>query len=392
MSRCASSDRRSDRKPGTRRGPLPDRRHLSRHLIALVNAVPSHYEERLQRDLNWIQDLVGIVGGTINSAIDDAVSSVLNVDKELAARTVIGDYTINRQTRELDRLCHAFVARHLPSAGHLRYVSAVMRLNIALERIGDYAATISRTAAQLSTKPPAVVARDIEMMSEQARRLLTEGLRSFQQRDIGLANSTLSAAAQFARYFDRIFGDLVREGESHSRPTEDLFALMATFNRLERVIHQAKNICEETVFVATGKTKGEKTFSILFVDAQNNGPSQLAEHFTRKAFPQSGRYRSAGWQPAEEIDAAYQRFAQTVGIDLSKAWPTPLNTLLPQLDEYHLIVGLQAEARARVGKLPFHTTMLVWEIGTGQGPEDIYRQLTPRLRELMEQLRGEQAS
>lgn len=354
--------------------------------------MPSHYEERLQRDLNWLQDLVGIVGAAITKALDDAVSSVMHLDKDLAANTVIGDYTINRQTRELDRLCHAFVARHLPSAGHLRYVSAVMRLNIALERIGDYAATISRTAAQLSAQPPAVVVRDIEMMSEHARRMLAESLRSFAGRDVTLASATLASASQFTRYFDKVFADLVKEGDSHSRPVNDLFALMATFNRLERVIHQAKNICEETVFVATGKTKGEKTFHVLFVDGPNSGPSQLAEHFTRKAFPQSGRYRSAGWAPAEEVDADYLRFAQTVGIDLAKAWPTALATLQPQFDDYHLVIGFGKEARERVGPLPFHTTMLTWDVDVAAAPEAVYRQITPRVRELMERLRGEQAS
>lgn len=354
--------------------------------------MPSHYEERLQRDLNWIQDLVGIVGQAITKAIDDAVTAVMNLDKDLAALTVIGDYTINRQTRELDRLCHAFVARHLPSAGHLRYVSAVLRLTIALERIGDYAATISRTAAQLSTQPPPVVARDMEMMSEHARRMLVEGLRSFQQRDVTLANSTLAAASQFTRYFDKVFADLVKEGEAHSRPTNDLFALMATFNRLERVIHQAKNICEETLFVATGKQKGEKTFNILFVDGPNTGASVLAEHFTRKAFPQSGRYRSAGWQAGEEIDPSWLRFAQTVGIDLQKAWPTPLSTLQPQFDDYHLIIGFGGKAREQIGKVPFHTTVLIWDVDVAAEPEAVYRQLTPRIRELMERLRGEQAS
>ena len=130
----------------------------------------SHYEERLQRDLDWIQDLVGVVGNRLVQTIQDAATAVLTCDNQLAAQTIIGDYTINRQTRELDRLCHAFVARHLPSAGHLRYVSSVLRLNIALERIGDYGATISRTAVQLSEPPPSAVSRDIEMMAEQSRR------------------------------------------------------------------------------------------------------------------------------------------------------------------------------------------------------------------------------
>jgi protein-tyrosine-phosphatase len=267
----------------------------------------------------------------------------------------------------------------------------VLRLNIALERIGDYAATISRTAAQLTAQPPAVVARDIEMMNEQARRMLVDGMRSFQQKDVAVANATLASAAQFARYFDKVFADLVKEGETDSRPVSELFSLMATLNRLERVIHQAKNICEETIFVATGKTKGEKTFQILFVDGKNDGLSQLAEHFTRKAFPQSGRYRSAGWEAAEEIDPAWARFAQTVGVDLQKAWPTPLASLHPQLDEYQVVVGFGKEARDKVGTVPFHTTMVVWDVPPGE-PEARYRNLTPRVRELLEKLRGEQAS
>ena len=352
----------------------------------------SHYEQRLQRDLDWISELVGVVGHQLVRTIQDAVQAVLTLDKQLAAQTIIGDYTINRQTRELDRLCHAFVARHLPSAGHLRYVSSVLRLNIALERIGDYATTISRTAAQISQTPPAAIGRDIEMMAEQARRTLTDALKCFQDRDVHLAKTTLAAAAQCAPYFDRVFEDLAIEGEKKTRPTKDLFDLLATLNRLERVIHQAKNLCEEAVFVVTGQAKGEKTFTILFVDANNDGASQLAEHFTSKAFPNSGRYLSAGWEPTEDIQSDYRSFAETVGLDLSNSWPTGFDTLKEQLDQMDLLITLGKGTREFLPKLPFHTTSLEWGLDTSNAPEDVYRHLTPMIRELMEQLRGEQAS
>lgn len=351
----------------------------------------THYEERLHKDLSWIEELVGIVGGQIEQAIANAVRAVLGPDKDLAAETIIGDYLVNRQTRELDRLCHAFVARHLPSAGHLRYVSSVLRLSIALERIGDYAVTISRTAAQLTATPPPVVARDIEMMSSHAQRVLHDALRAFHGRDVGLAQATLTAARQFTHYFDKVFADLIKEGEQSSRPIADLFSLMATFNRLERVIHQAKNICEETIFVGTGRMKGEKTFQILFVDARNDCASQLAEHFTRKAFPQSGQYRSAGWAPAEELDPRFTDFARRNGLDLSRSWPTALSTLQDQLDEFNLIVGLTRDVREHLTAVPFHTVVLAWDLDPALPPDDLHRQLAPRIRELMEKLRGEHA-
>ncbi|MCA8949645.1 MAG: hypothetical protein KDE27_09095 [Planctomycetes bacterium] len=357
-----------------------------------VPDVTPHYEERLQQDLDWIGRLIDIVGRQIVEALDDAVRAVLELDKDRAANTVLGDCTINRQTRELDRLCHAFVARHLPSAGHLRYVSSVLRLSIGLERIGDYAATIARTACQLTVEPPPTVARDLEVMSEQARRSLADALQAFDRRDARQAQATIAATQQFARHFDRVFDDLVREGEAGSRPVLDLFALIATFNRLQRVIHQAKNVCDETMFVVTGKVKSERQFNLLFVDASNTGPSQLAEHHAKKTFPDGGGYDSAGWQHAEDVDPAYIAFAETVGLDLRGAWPTELDTLREQLDQYDVVVGLDPTTREHLPKLPFHTTAIVWGLDPDLRPEAVYRELTPRIRDLMERLYGEQPS
>ena len=70
--------------------------------------------------------------------------------------------------------------------------------------------------------------------------------------------------------------DLVREGERRSRPLKELFALLIILHRMERVADQAKNICEETIFAATGETKPPKTYNILFVDRGNDLASQLA--------------------------------------------------------------------------------------------------------------------
>ena len=94
----------------------------------------THYEERLEADLTTLRSLVAEVSDDVEKALENAVHAVLNLNRPLAYRTVLGDLPINRKVRNIDRLCHAFVARHLPSAGHLRYVSAVLRLAVSIER------------------------------------------------------------------------------------------------------------------------------------------------------------------------------------------------------------------------------------------------------------------
>ncbi len=348
----------------------------------------TRYEQRLERDIAQIKRQFARTAQVVEEAIASGVRAVMTLDRDRATDTILGDFAVNRLTREMDRLCHTFVARHLPSAGHLRFVSSVLRLGIALERIGDYAATISRTALQLSTLPPQRVARDVEMMVEHACRVLHDASRSFNEGDVALARDTLALAVRLMPATDKVVADLIQEGEAHSRPVNDLFGLMATLNRLERVIHQAKNVCEETLFVVVGESKDDKVFEILFLDERNEGASQLAEQVARKAFPESGHYRSAGWNPGQRVDPAYRAFGDQNGFDLRDVWPASVQALAARLEEFNIIVDLDGRGLQHLGAVPFHTVVVRWDVDTGSGPAAVHKQVAPRIGELMERLRG----
>ena len=175
------------------------------------------YEERLQKDLKRIKKRVRKMSRAVTASVKNSVDSVLDQDAELATDTILGDLPTNRLSQELDHRCHVFVARHLPSAGHLRYISSVMRLNQTLERIGDYAETISRATLILSEPPPESTQRDIAMMGDQAHKALERSMAAFDEGDVEEAKATHSVISGFGTIFDKVFFDLVREGESGSR-------------------------------------------------------------------------------------------------------------------------------------------------------------------------------
>ena len=152
----------------------------------------SHYEERLERDLKMIRGRVAEVKAEVDVAVRNGVNALLRLDRKLAAQTILGDHPINRATREIDRLCHAFVARHLPSAGILRYVSSVLRLTVVLERIGDYGVTIARESVQLTEPAPESVAHDIEMLCDQSLRMLRSAMQAFEEGSADRALGTKS--------------------------------------------------------------------------------------------------------------------------------------------------------------------------------------------------------
>ena len=322
----------------------------------------THHEERLEEDLSAIRRRVASVAEEIELGLENAIHAILAKNRQVANRVILGDKPINREIRAIDRLCHGFLARNLPSAGHLRLVSAVLRLNVELERIGDYAVAIAREAVQLSTIPSGSVGDDIQLIADQAQRMLRRALESFNNQDAELARSTKGMASQIESTYQKVFDDLLKEGEKGTRPIKDLFALLVVFNRLGRVSDQAKNICEDTLFAVAGETKGEKVYRILFVDERNDAISQLAVAYARKAFPESGRYSSVGWQPADRLLPALEVFMRAKGLDSEGLAPRQLGYPTDELADFHVIVALGQGADSQIEEIPFHTVLLEWEI------------------------------
>ena len=75
------------------------------------------YEARLAHDLNAIQKRVAGIADAVRAAVNEAVVGLETFDKDRLYDVILNDHPINRESRAIDAMCHAFVARHLPAAG-----------------------------------------------------------------------------------------------------------------------------------------------------------------------------------------------------------------------------------------------------------------------------------
>ncbi|MGI9288626.1 MAG: phosphate signaling complex protein PhoU [Pseudomonadales bacterium] len=360
----------------------------------------AHYEERLERDLTVIREHVAAMSTQVEAAVKNAMHALLTGNTKLAAATVLADHPINRLMRKIDLLCHKFIATHLPSAGHLRLLSSVIRANIELERIGDYAATIGREVLQLAEPPSGPLARELERVSDDTQLMLQQAIKAFNELDADQARATMVMEESMENDLDLVYAELMANDEREA--VKNLLAMFAVFNQLKRVADQAKNLCEETVFAVSGDTKAPKVYNILFVDEDNSCQSQMAAAIARKSFPESGSYSSGGRHPATSVNAAMQEFLDGHGVSISESIkPAPIDTSTLALANHHVIVSLEGPVKSYFDLVPFHTVLLEWDVGpapTGADAavnnkrlEDLYRDIAVHVRDLMELLRGEQA-
>jgi phosphate transport system protein len=356
------------------------------------------YEQRLATDREEIQQRVVAVGRTVGKAVRQAVRALLDQDEAACARVILADLPVNREVRAINRQCHRFIARHLPSGSHLRFVSAVLQMNVGLERIGDYAVTIAREAVQISNAPRGRLADELEALTEQAITVLGHALDAFEGQDASLARHTKPEAKTVGRTFAQTYRELAQRGSD--LPLADAFALLSVFHRLERVGDQAKNLCEDTLFELTGETKPPKCYEILFVDARGTIIAPLAAALGRKGFPESGNYSAAGFQPGDALAPELVSLAAELSLDVSA--PQPLPGSVEELERFHVIVALAPDVRRRLPGIPYSTAFLQWDVprlaDAPTGAElpaklrELSRELSNQIHDLMTTMRGADAS
>lgn len=348
----------------------------------------SLYEERLEADLLDIRSRLGEVALQVEDNLRHSVQAVLELDRKLANETLIKDRAVNQEIRDLDHLCHLFVARHLPSGSHLRFVSAVLRLGVALERVGDYSVAICRIARQIESPLPDAVRNNMEMMGRHAGKALGTALAGFLEGDPDSARVSRGFASQTAGTYPYALEALISAADSDRRPARELFGALLVLRLLQRTAEQAENACEQTLFAVMGKRKKEKRYRILFLDRDHAMLAKLAEVALSESHPHAGKVGSAGTEPAPAFDPRLVDFCRRRGIALPAGdEPRSLTEALDVGPHYHVVVGVGLDPSADFD-VPYRTAVLQWDLDEdGVTPEtrieDLYRTLMDRVRGLM---------
>lgn len=350
----------------------------------------SHLEQRLENDLQIIRSRILEQSQKVLVGVNDAIHALQTSNHKLAYATVLNDHPINRMMRKIDRLCHQFIAVHLPSGIHLRLLSSIIRINIELERIGDYAVIIAREAIQLSSPPDNTMGREIERLASETLFILKQAIKAFEELNADLAKSTMLLPKCMEYNLDIVYQEMTQDTQIQN--AKDILAIFVIFTQLKRVADQAKNICEDTVFAVTGQQKAPKIYKILFIDEDNSALSQLAEVIARKNYPDIAQYRSAGRTAAKNINPELIRFLDSRGDETTDLKTTSLQDLTSQeISAQHIIVSLQGDVGQYFDSIPFHSSALEWDVSStpeGQNMEMIYRSLALYIKDLLELLHG----
>ncbi len=207
----------------------------------------------VERDLETLRELGLRMGGLAEGILQKSMQSLLRRDAALAAEVQRDDLGIDRLDIEIDEAVLEVLALQAPVARDLRAVIGVKSVATDLERVGDLARNIAKSAARLAERPTVATPVGLEQLGDECSRQLRMALDAFRDGDTALAHRVLEGEDRVdeheALVVREALGELQRQPEIS--PQEVDFILIA--KNLERVADHATNIAEEVVRIAESK-------------------------------------------------------------------------------------------------------------------------------------------
>ena len=207
-----------------------------------------HFKEELDEMQSRLLEMAGLV----ESAIHQSVAALVDRD-ELAAKEVLWkEALINQKDIEIDEYATRLLALYQPMARDLRFLTAVIKINGDLERMGDLAVNITHRALSLMGELPVRPLIDIPQMANLAENMVRKSLDALVQRDEELARSVLRSDDEVDRLRDSVYQELVTFMQEESTTIPRAVDLMFIAHNLERVADHATNIAEDVLFLVKG--------------------------------------------------------------------------------------------------------------------------------------------
>ena len=205
-----------------------------------------------ERKLSQLQADLNTQGARVSDQLLQAVESSFGGDSALAQKVVESDEIIDKADVEIERACIELLRIGASDEHGIRSVLTIVKVNNELERIADCAVNVAESAMKseklVLMAPPTfrVMANSVVGMARDTNQALAEA-------DTGMAVRVLSFDDTVSRFRKEIVLDVQHRTSNGDLDPLVAFELLAVTRSLERIADHCTNICEQVIYLETGK-------------------------------------------------------------------------------------------------------------------------------------------
>ena len=206
-----------------------------------------------ETELQQIKDDVLLLGSMAEQAILNTVEALKKRDIKASEKILDDDRQINAKRFEIENQLMFLIATQQPMAHDLRLLASTMEIISELERMGDYAKGIANINLRMGDQPLLKPLIDVPRMAQKGVDMLHRALTAFVNEDVDTARALPREDDEVDALYNQVYHELMLFVIQDPKSIERANWLLWVAHNLERVADRVTNICERTVFIATGE-------------------------------------------------------------------------------------------------------------------------------------------
>jgi len=211
--------------------------------------------KNLEFIIQTVKDDILSLGSMVEEAILDSVDALKHRDIPRSQTVYNNDILINDKRFEIENAVMIAIATQQPMAHDLRLLASILDVAGELERMGDYAKGIAKINIIMGEQPLLKPLIDLPRMAEKSVDMLHRALTAFITEDVDAAQTIPEEDDEIDALYTQIYRELITYVIQDPRAIERSNWLLWAAHNMERFADRVTNICERTIFIATGEMK-----------------------------------------------------------------------------------------------------------------------------------------
>ncbi len=211
--------------------------------------------EEFDKALKELQIIIETVQELVETMIIDSIKSLENRDIDLSNKVIDMDDEVDRLRDDLEQKAIFLIASEQPLARDLRKIITALRVIMELERMGDYAEGIAKINLKMGDTELIKPLIDIPAMSKKSIEMMRNCLKAYKTTDVKLATKVCQVDDEVDVLKDRVINELLQIMMKDPSSSRQATFLIFIAHNLERIADRSTNIAEDTIFLATGKSR-----------------------------------------------------------------------------------------------------------------------------------------
>ena len=208
--------------------------------------------ERYLIQLELLKESMASFGDDVGKAFRDSMVAVIDLDIELAKRTLAFESEVDKREEELEVTISDLIALQQPMASDLRLVISSLKISADLKRIVGLSINIAKIPGRIEgghIKP----LLDTKRMADIAAYMIENSIKAFRTQDVELARATAARDDEVDKIFYGVWVELVEMMAKDTSIISKATNLLFLIRYIERIADHCCNICESVIYLSTAE-------------------------------------------------------------------------------------------------------------------------------------------